>query len=353
MHAVGVRSTVTPEDIRQHPWIAGRWFYTLPGPLWDLLEASLRPLRINTEAMTFERQVTRIVEAGAGCVGLRDGTPFGDPYLVAGPPSSASDPVLAFYLRDCRQAGFATTDVDRTIAVGVTPFRDAEKAYLGWLLTNRTYLDELQQLHTAHPDLFADGQLAPQPIPFQSISGHAETALLQASDDPTARAVRAFCTRWRLRNMTGPVTFAPLSVQTPVGLPSMATELSQSSGTLVFIPDIAPLPDRDQLRILLENSTRQTIRHTEHLEEWYRWVRAGNLGRKSLANYAAVYVLQHYLRVLYSRYGDRLHRQHSVVARCVGVHQSLSADQVRRLMRLIKSRLGANWLQSEELSCRP
>ena len=121
---------------------------------------------------------------------------------------------------------------------------------------------------------------------------------------------------------------------------------AQTSGSLLYIPDIAPLPDRDELRILTENVVRQTIKHEAHLAEWFRFVRATNLGRKNLKTYADAYLVQHYVRVLYSRHRQSLARQKTKVLATIGLSLGLSSDHLRLTKELVQKRLGKDWVET-------
>jgi hypothetical protein len=125
---------------------------------------------------------------------------------------------------------------------------------------------------------------------------------------------------------------------------------TQSSGSLLYIPDIAPVPNRDLLEKLVEEVVRQTILRAPHLAEWVELAHGGKLGRKKLNHFAKAYELQHFIRVLYARHGDRLNRQQTKIFQVIGAHLDIEPDQMLRTMQRIRRRLGENWLAPESLS---
>ena len=57
-------------------------------------------------------------------------------------------------------------------------------------------------------------------------------------------------------------TEAILDLPFPAPIPTPSTALAQTLGALLSIPDSAPLPDRDELRLMAEDIVRQTTRST-------------------------------------------------------------------------------------------
>lgn len=135
----------------------------------------------------------------------------------------------------------------------------------------------------------------------------------------------------------------PLGVQFPVMLPTLQAAQAEQSGALLYIPDIAPLPDRDELREMLEDSVRTTAYTAPHLSEWIELVRADTQGKKSIEKYARWYVVQHYMRVFYARHGDRLHRCGQKVAAALAQGLNIPSEALRRDLLAIRQRLGPNW----------
>ena len=339
-----------PESIRNHPMVWEKWFYTLPTAVWGSLCNALGRDRFDTDYLELEIAASQYAESTLGCVGFHKGLPFSDFYLRPLHPLDLFDPTVAKYLEECRIAGEKVPTSSGQITEKLEALKMPQIAYLGWLLTNRAFLVELQQLRSQFPSAFDQKQNPPVPALFsEHVNPHELHQLLKSTNDSTCQAVRNFCQRWRLNRMVGPATYSPLSVQFPVALPARSVIDAQRSGSLLFIPDIAPVPNRDLLEQLVQEVVQQTIQHETHLAEWFKLVHGGKLGRKTLNGFAKIYALQHFIRVLYSRHGERLHRQQTKIYEVIGAYVGLKSEQMLRTMQRIRLRLGKDWLTPEQL----
>lgn len=121
---------------------------------------------------------------------------------------------------------------------------------------------------------------------------------------------------------------------------------SQHSGALLYIPDIAPLPNRDELRPMLEDTARSSAGTADHLKEWIELVSADTQGKKSIQKYARWFEIQHVLEVLYSRHADHLNLCFRKVEAALSASLHINADTLHGDLREIKKRLGPNWFLS-------
>ncbi|HUQ71682.1 MAG TPA: hypothetical protein VM165_19290 [Planctomycetaceae bacterium] len=340
----GFRDVSLPAALRSHPQIAEQWYYTLPGQLWEALSDDLGTSRFDPEQLALDRQLAELADSTPGCVGFRDGQPVID--LLLRPPRqlNLSSPFVAAYFADVRRAGSRTEGLTNDLPDRLESLIEHKKAYLGWLFTDPTFLEEYGDLLRAHRALFESGRIPPQPMALiAQAGGHLPPGFQPHHGDPTSLAADAFCRRWRLDRLVGPATLQPLSLQFPAALPSLSAAHAQSSGSLLFIPDIAPLPDRDTLRSLIAETVRQTTASAPHLAAWFEVVAPDNQGRQTLHRYARWYPLQHYLRVLYSRHHAHLHRAQTSIERIVGDSLGLSGDKLRKDLQAIRGRLDRRW----------
>ncbi len=331
------RHVALPDELRTHRLVARSWCYTLPVALLDGLQ---QRLRWEAEQLSLERALAEISEAIPACVGFGDGTPISDGMLRHAPALRTVYPAVAAYLQDCQQAGhcdenFLELAADRRQALSLP-----RQGYLGWLWTNRTFREEFQQLTDRHSLLLADGRRPPQPV-SSPIPGARRVSAAAERDATTG--LREFCQRWRLQGVTGPATVEPLAVHVPAPLPSLQALQAQTSGTVIYFPDIAPLPDRDELRKLVEDNARSSARGAEHLHEWIDLVRSDTQGKKPIGKFARWYPLQHYHRVLWSRHCSSLHRCRQKLILAFAEYLQVSDDTVERDLSEISDRLGALW----------
>ena len=331
-----------PEALRRHPRVAGQCVYVLPLQLCNSFFRIIGKDRFNSADVELEIGLAKIAQKDKGCAWFRDGRPMQDALLNPAPFDST---VLEFL----SQAS-ATLDVkalSRQLESRSRRTRASQCGYLGWLFTNPQFLEEFAELMRDCPEIAATPSLPPQPIalPFgnQTVPSFLKT---DTTGDSSATAMRQFCQKWRLQSITGPRTMLPLGVQFPVMLPAMSAAHAEHSGALLYIPDIVPLPNREELRLMLEDSARSTAATADHLSEWIELVRADTQGKKSIEKFARWYVVQHYMRVLYSRHGDRLHRCGRKIEVVLSQGLRISSDAIHRDLLAMKKRLGPNWFLS-------
>jgi hypothetical protein len=309
--------------------------------LLDHILEKLGHAQLDPDLQALELELAEYADAIGGCVGFLEGVGFADPCLRPAPAPDQSNPLVAAFIADFTRAGFRTDLFEPAHRQRIAALLTPSQGYLGWLFTSRTFLDELTGLQESHPDAFRG--VPPQGIALQAQMGLGWNGKLKLAQDHAAEAVCSFCRRWRLTAVRGPATVVPLAVQFPVPLPLLANAHAQSSGAMLFIPDIAPLPDRDDLRTLLEQTVRQTAADAGHLQEWIELVRSDTQGKKRIDTYARWFPVQHYLRVLYSRHAPQLKQCFGKIERALADFVDVSRDTLRRDLRQICQRLGRGW----------
>lgn len=341
------RRGAVPDDLKNHPLIHGQVFYTLPSSFWKSLFKKLDKARFDSEVVVIELQLATCSDSIGACVGFRNGLPLTDELLRPINQLSNSNRTTEEYFQS---RGWTTGQIrnfckeaDRRVEL----LTESRRGYLGWLFTNRNFLEEFDALKHACPEITSAGK--PVPLAFALPIG--ESAIPQQlrpveKPDPSVTALQNFYERWRLQSITGPRTIQPIGIQSPVMLPGRSSAQSQSSGALLYIPDIAPLPDRDELRLMLENSIRGSGDAPPHLTEWIELVRADTKGKKSIQKYARWFRIQHVLRVLYSRHANSLIRcnrkMEEVLIECL----SIKPDTIHHDLIALRRRLSKNWFSA-------
>ena len=344
--AVNLRSVEFPERLRNHPLVSQRCFYTLPPELWAGVRNNLSRKALPQDVTVVDDELSELAASIPGCVGFDDCNPIID-YVLRPAPPLASSPTVADYLEECRGKGLRVDKVAQLADQRFNRQRLAQQGYRGWLLTGRGFIEELRAFWLSYRELSSAKGLIPIGVSLQAQAGQPFSASNAGTSDLLARRpVDQFCRRWRLTQIVAPLTLRPLSTQFPAMLPLMSAAQSQFSGSLLFIPDIAPLPDRDELRQMAEDLIRQTTKDSPHLTEWFKVVAHDNQGRKTLHRYARWLPLQHYLRVLHGRYTDHLKGANQAVADAVGEFLEFSSNQLRRDLADIRAGLGEKWWAS-------
>ncbi len=334
------RRVSLPAELRTHPLVARKWYYTLSATLLRLLLGELGESRFDAESLRCEQLLTESAEAIPGCVGFSDGTPICDGMLRLAPDLRNPDPTLQAYLEKCQQAGHCDENLLSLVARRRELLSLPRQGYLGWLWTNRAFLAEFRRLAEDN-SFFAEGRRLPQLI--ASPANIPGARRMNTAQGGSSTALQEFCRRWRLQEVTGPATVHPLAVHVPALLPADQSAQAHSSGAVVYFPDIAPLPDRDELRQLLEDNVRPAECNIEHLQEWRELVSSDTQGKKPIGKFARWYPLQHYYHVLHSRHHETLTGCQQKLSLVFGEFFEVSEDTIERDLREIARRLGNLW----------
>jgi len=216
------------------------------------------------------------------------------------------------------------------------------RAYSGWLLTNAMFLEEHDQLLAEWGEEIRQLGIPTVGLPLR------EGAVVQGAEQAQGRqtefasAIVAFFTRWRLESMPAPFLPHPVGMYLPVTDLRVVLGHMREGGITLYLPDIYPVPSRDQLRESLEGALRGS-RAPEHLREWSNIVRAGNVARNQLSRWARIFQLQHFLRTLVGRHPTAMHRRQAACNIALASYFGVSSDAIQRDIKLIDDRLGRDW----------
>jgi len=113
-------------------------------------------------------------------------------------------------------------------------------------------------------------------------------------------------------------------------------------GASLYSPDIFPVPTREVLRNMMEESLRGS-QSPEHLASWNKLVGSKNVAKNQIARLGRIFELQHYCRILQERYPEAIRRRQGALERALAIFMDVSSETVHRDLQFIRRRLGAGW----------
>ena len=314
-------------------------FLTLPAGLLDALQTHLGEYAFDPEAWRIERLLSERFGDHAQSVGLWRGEPVSF-YLLRrnGLDTLTIDQSL---LRDL---GWDLTlaQVQRQLSIGEERsewLSRIAKGYAGWLMTNAQFLDE----HDRFLADFSESALD-LGLPFLPMAA-AEHVPLEASvvaplAKPFRDALMAFCLRWRLSGLAAPDLPVPIRPMMPMA-PTLAKMPLTQAGALFFLPDTFPIPSRDELRGILDESLHTTV--SPHLADWAALVAGNKTVKSPIERFARLFELQHYCRQLQRRHATAINRRKDKIELALATFLSVSEATVHGDLLFISRRLGRDW----------
>jgi hypothetical protein len=341
------RSHTVPAEYANHPLVNRRLFFTLPKDLLECLTGAIGPDRFGAEVWNMELAMTQACGDDDG-VGFWAGNRIQFPLLRY--QSLEIDPSIAKSLGWTNQQLEAVNTVGRTRS---EHFANTARGYAGWLLTNPAFLtehDSIIQAWQADIDKFhipIMGNVVNDASLVVGARSQLETPMARF-----ARAFEAFFVRWRLEGLPAPYLPSPLRPQMPVAVLRSVLGHMREGGQTFYMPDTFPVPTRDELRDLMEDALRAPGT-PEHMAEWVAFVRAGNSAKSTIQRYARLFELQHYIRVVYQRHAEALHRQKSWVIQAFASFLDVSDDTIEKDLAFVADRLGDDWFLTASLLTNP
>ena len=224
------------------------------------------------------------------------------------------------------------------------PLRRFRQGYIGWLISNRQFLDEHDALLAAHAQVVR--RLGTDCVGFIRPSGTILSDTEPAPDPRLAEfnpACEAFLTHWRLLSLPGPYLPIPLQPLMAGNFPQTVVSQLTRAGGVFFLPDTMPIPSRDQLRGMLDDTLHRGER-PEHLGEWLEITRAGNNARNQLDRFGRLFEVQHYWRILHDRHPAALEGNIGWLEVALGEFFRLSDQTIHSDLIEIRRRLGDAWM---------
>jgi hypothetical protein len=243
-----MRSTSIPAQYRTHTLVKDRVFFTLPQKLLTNLAAELGDAGFDAEVQELELALSQIGGDHTQRVGFWRDDPIVYPYLRRRPLTE-----IQLDENTLRELGWDMTVAQSNSSLQLAESRSRKyfqvaQGYAGWLMTNRTFIDEHDDLLRGFSSDLRDFGLPGLVRPVAN--GVIKKLKLQS---PTASNIfferfEAFCLRWRLSGLAAPNLPMPLQPQTPVLAPIMALGPMNGVGALFYLPDTFPVPGREELR---------------------------------------------------------------------------------------------------------
>lgn len=332
-------SAPDPGRWRAHRLVKGEFFYTIPLELLDAVAAAVGQARFDRDLWQMERELSRSNGDHSSFVGffrerqihfgfMRESRPLDIPQEYLSSATASANP----------------RDVQRQLEERVGLAHRNVRAYAGWLMISPRFLQEHAAVWAEIRPTVAQSSMPQGIAPIPCGAGTLPGLHLDPDEqqNEAIRSYAALCARWRLSRLAGPLLPEPIGQQTPAALPVLSGHLAAASGYgVIAIPDRMPLPSEWELRELAETSIRAP--GADHLREWSELSSAANAAKKVLVRYARLFELQHWCRLLMSRHPDAFVRKLTHLCEALADSLGVSADTVRRDLRLIEQRLGKKW----------
>ena len=330
-----------PARFLHHPLVEGRYFFALPRYFWHSVYNKLGQEVFDAEVAELEQTLSVICYGNPWNVGFWNGRVFSynqlreRPMWVPSPEEAASIGwnVSKDYLEESVQK----------YEDGKRVFSRVARAYVGWLLTNKAFLDEHDALFTGWSEMILRwglDRLGVLPV----------TGMFLPGDDPTAdaswpgykAAFNEFFTRWRLLGLAAPYLPLPLEPLMAGCWPMSVVAQLNRSGGVFCLPDTFPVPSRDTLRNVLDDALHGSGL-PEHLNEWMKLISRENAAKKPLLKLARILEIQHYWRILHHRHPKAIQGKLRVLKEAIASFLDVTWDTVHRDLLWIRKRLGPNW----------
>ena len=275
--------------------------FLIPRPLLDLLTRRIGFLRFDRDALRVELQYTRgspwrEMSAGVFHDVVRGGyVPLFHEGLSGKPPADSSLATLSAKQKredlawSHEQESSLFSRLPEIVAADRTAWIE-DLGFIGWLVSNETFLREQKTLFEAHGAIF--DQLGIHRFPLGALRHYGLTCGEQTTRATVAsEAVVAFCTRWNLSSLLG--RFVPVSkgsLRQPD--PYLPRPITGDATNMLMDPS-----DPIALALALPEARR-----LDPLYDWKETVSAGSSSRKTIPRFARYFVFQHYYRLLMARH---------------------------------------------------
>ncbi|MDB5336612.1 MAG: hypothetical protein JWN70_2231 [Planctomycetaceae bacterium] len=321
-----------PDSWQNEDVLEGGAYFIIPAPLLNLIIREVGRDLFAPEDLKREHEIAAAAGTDYDNVAIRNGGFVTYLDLGVWKPVSLDTTAAAEILgKNFEQ----TRQLSRLMTERLEAIDGVRRGYLGWLLTQRAFLDEHDDLVVRHrTQIRAHG--FPQPILGQ---GTIENGLQSEAD--WVQVCREFCGRWRLQSMALPYLPRPHALE----IPSLfAQQETVDSGGIVFasIPDIYPTRGRGLLDETIEDALHGRI-GPDHLSDWFQLVSKTSASKNVIPAYDRWFRLQHYWRLLHRRYPQSIHRKKEPLIQAFACFLHVSIDTIKSDLRRISSQLDSGW----------
>lgn len=353
----GIRAHLAPMNIREHTLIKDNLFFSLSSNLLTCILNVIPESKFSPDLLSLENIAAAV---SAPVIGYWNERPLSSEWLA---PSPLLQPELLDWDKLNWPDEFRQSLRENLPELGtaLAAARRPAVGYLGWLLTNRTFIQEHDTLLMRHA-LFIRASGIPKmgtigPAVPADVSAKLNLEAPSAGQSEVLEEFELFYIRWRLQDLHGPYVPNPLMMHLPVRhLPSVLGHMKEA-GKAFYLPDIYPVPDRDELTALIDSQLRPPSKAVapsneatpNHLAEWHEIVAATQVAKNQIDRYARIYRLQHYVRALYSRHSFSLRNAKTKLHAAFAAYFKVDADTIKADMALISTRLGSDWEREKRL----
>lgn len=214
--------------------------------------------------------------------------------------------------------------------------------YAGWLVTNRLFQDEHDALLKCwETEIRMAGLSGVGRIVVTRGAPSLPEVTVSSRYTEFAGAIRGFLIRWRLTDLVGPMLPSPMKPMLSGSFPISVLQQLVDAGGLFNIPDIFPIPSRDELRGMLLDAMRSS--GSDHLAEWHKIIHGSNVAKNQIERFGRIRRLSHFWRLLHLRHGNELRRKIECLQRTFAAYFNVTEATVKSDLRLITQRLGKGW----------
>ncbi len=344
-HDSRLNHTTVPFQFRYHSLVRGRYFYTIPQELLQTVFEGEVGENLQFEHDLYELELS--VSATAG-----------DHSSQVGYWNNQS---LLFPLMDmaplCKEVlmskGFSKSNAESAAKITnerLSTFSEISGAYCGWLMTNPTFLEEIDVLlrdfggqmlrwGTAMVGLPIPNSIMPGPFNPTSEEGWQEydTAVLE------------FCVRWRLQGLAGPRLPVPMKPMISGQFPITILNQLMRAGGVFNWPDTFPLFARDVLRDLIADALRPSS-DSQHLEGWHKIIDVRNKAKNQFPALERRFRFQHFWRLLRQRHPGIFSRRTARIERAFAAFFGVTESSMHADRIAIQKALGKDWDLRAELA---
>ncbi len=325
-----------PARFLRHRLVQDRYFFTLPSNLWDEVYQQIGESAFDDDAVQLEDCLGAICGDHSANAGFLRGRAFPYHHLHR----------QAFARISAAEMGWEINQVslDRQLRLAderTNGLAKTARGYLGWLLTNRQFLDEHDALLNAQVQTIARWGtsgfgLPVSPIGFDAATSAEQTAFTTAD----TRFVEFFC-RWRLQGLAAPYLPVPLQPLMTGRLANAILSRHLQTGGLFVVPDTFPVPSRDEFRNMLDDALHRSP--PEHLADWTAIIAGNNTAKQSIPRFARIFQLQHLWRVIHHRHRRTVHRRTTTLKQVFASFLQTGERTIHQDLMEISRRLGTDW----------
>ena len=321
----------------QHPDHDHRPVCALPRKLWSILREKLGADRFDAQLLKADEQLSS--ECGDmtrkigrwGDIDIRFG-------LLRLSTVAISDDEAKLLERTNAQA----SHLQRIFNERIGRFWMQSRSYLGWLLSNRQFINE-------HDGLVNEwgSEIRKWRFPNRGVLAVPDTQIRDAIHEIRIQqfdaAFEKFFIRWRLQGLVAPYVPVPLSPLFAGGVPASMLHLLENTGAVFYIPDTFPVPSRDQLLGMLDDALHAG-QAPEHLDEWMQIVRRDNSAKAELQTWSRLFEVQHYWRILKQRHSSALTGNAGKTQEAIAEFLGEGNEQpIKRALQRMRDNLGTEW----------